>query len=164
MDFRKPPMSNVLCPALIVENLCKFRFMRAARRDPELRDPARAYLEKVGLSSRAERPAGTLAHGEQRQLELAMALASKPQLLLLDEPMAGLGGQESQEMVSLLRTLKGTVAILMVEHDMSAVFALADRITVLVYGKIIATGTPEDIQTNAAVRGAYLGARADAPA
>ncbi len=134
-----------------------FRFWRDARREPELREPARAALERAGLSARADRPASLLSHGEHRQLELAMALAGSPRLLLLDEPMAGLGPEESARMVGMLRALKGDVTILLVEHDMEAVFALADRITVLVYGRAIASGAPADIRANAAVREAYLG-------
>jgi branched-chain amino acid transport system ATP-binding protein len=134
-----------------------FHFWRNARREPELRDPARAALARVGLSARADLPASALSHGEHRQLELAMALASRPRMLLLDEPMAGLGPEESARMVSMLRDLKKELTILLVEHDMEAVFALADRITVLVYGRVIASGKPEDIRNNAQVRDAYLG-------
>jgi branched-chain amino acid transport system ATP-binding protein len=134
-----------------------FHFWRSARREPELRDPARAALARVGLSARTDLPASALSHGEHRQLELAMALASQPRMLLLDEPMAGLGPEESARMVSMLRDLKKELTILLVEHDMEAVFALADRITVLVYGRVIASGKPEDIRNNAQVRDAYLG-------
>ena len=102
-------------------------------------------------------PAGALAHGEQRQLEVALALASRPRLLLLDEPMAGMGPDESERMVTLIAGLKGSVAIVLVEHDMDAVFRLADRISVLVYGRVLATGTPAEIRANADVRQAYLG-------
>src|SRR5499427_6568992 len=134
-----------------------FHFWRNARREPELRDPARAALARVGLSARAESTASALSHGEHRQLELAMALASRPRMLLLDEPMAGLGPEESARMVALLRELKREVTILLIEHDMAAVFALADRISVLVYGRLIASGAPEAIRANAEVRKAYLG-------
>lgn len=134
-----------------------FHFWRDARREKELRDPARAALARVGLSARADLLASTLSHGEHRQLELAMALASSPRMLLLDEPMAGLGPEESARMVTMLRELKKELTVLLVEHDMEAVFALADRITVLVYGRVIATGRPEDIRSNAQVRDAYLG-------
>ena len=134
-----------------------FRFWRDARREPELREPARAALARAGLSARADQPASALSHGEHRQLELAMALAGSPRMLLLDEPMAGLGPEESARMVAMLRALKREVTILLVEHDMEAVFALADRITVLVYGRAIASGAPDDIRANAAVREAYLG-------
>jgi branched-chain amino acid transport system ATP-binding protein len=134
-----------------------FHFWRPARSAAELREPARAALSRVGLGARSDTIVSRLSHGEHRQLELAMALATKPRLLLLDEPMAGLGPEESARMVELLRELKREVAILLIEHDMAAVFALADRISVLVYGKMIASGTPAAIRENAAVRKAYLG-------
>jgi len=134
-----------------------FHFWRDARRQPDLRDPARVALTRVGLEVRENLPASALSHGEHRQLELAMALASKPRMLLLDEPMAGLGPEESARMVAMLRELKKELTILLVEHDMEAVFALADRITVLVYGRVIASGKPEEIRNNAQVRDAYLG-------
>ncbi|MGH7353995.1 MAG: ABC transporter ATP-binding protein [Candidatus Rokuibacteriota bacterium] len=138
-----------------------FRFWRPARREAALRDPARAMLERVGLGERADVPAANLAHGEQRQLEIAMALATRPRLLLLDEPVAGMGADESQRMIRFLADLKGRQTIVLVEHDMDAVFTLADRVSVLVYGRIIATGTPEEIRSHAEVRRAYLGE--DAP-
>jgi branched-chain amino acid transport system ATP-binding protein len=119
-----------------------FHFWRNARAEPELREPGRALLARVGLSDRADWPASVLSHGEHRQLELAMALAGSPRMLLLDEPMAGLGPEESARMVEMLRALKKELTILLVEHDMEAVFALADRITVLVYGRVIASGAP----------------------
>jgi branched-chain amino acid transport system ATP-binding protein len=134
-----------------------FRFWRNARLETRLRDPARAALARVGLADRADWLASALSHGEHRQLELAMALAGSPRLLLLDEPMAGLGPEESARMVDTLRSLKRELTILLVEHDMEAVFALADRITVLVYGRVIASGSPSDIRANAQVRDAYLG-------
>jgi branched-chain amino acid transport system ATP-binding protein len=134
-----------------------FRFWRATRAEPALRTPARGVLDSVGLGARADVLAANLAHGEQRQLEIAMALATRPRLLLLDEPMAGMGVDESQHMVAFLRSLKGRQTMLLVEHDMDAVFALADRISVMVYGRLIATGSPEDIRANAEVREAYLG-------
>ena len=134
-----------------------FHFWRDARSEKELREPARAALARVGLSAREQLPASALSHGEHRQLELAMALAGNPRMLLLDEPMAGLGPEESARMVEMLRALKKELTILLVEHDMEAVFALADRITVLVYGRVIASGAPADIRANAQVRDAYLG-------
>jgi branched-chain amino acid transport system ATP-binding protein len=134
-----------------------FRFWRPARADPALEEPARAVLERVGLAARAEAPAAVLAHGEKRLLEIAIALASRPRLLLLDEPMAGMGTEEAARMVGFLGGLKGAVTLLLVEHDMEAVFALADRITVLVYGRVIASGPPAAIRANAEVRKAYLG-------
>jgi branched-chain amino acid transport system ATP-binding protein len=134
-----------------------FRFWRPAHADPALREPARRVLEEVGLGERAEVLAANLAHGEQRQLEIAMVLATRPRLLLLDEPVAGMGAEESQRMVDFLATLKGERSIILVEHDMDAVFTLADRISVLVYGRIIASGAPEEIRANPEVRAAYLG-------
>ena len=134
-----------------------FHFWRNARRDPQLREPAREALAAVGLGGRADTVAGELAHGEQRQLEIAMALATRPKLLLLDEPMAGMGREDGERMVGLLRGLKAGHGVLLVEHDMDAVFALADRISVMVYGRVIATGAPGAIRENAEVRRAYLG-------
>jgi branched-chain amino acid transport system ATP-binding protein len=134
-----------------------FRFFADARKEPRLREAARAALDRVGLGQRADAVVSRLSHGEQRQLELAVALATKPQLLLLDEPMAGLGVTESASMVKLLTELRREVSIVLVEHDMEAVFALADRISVLVYGRIIATGSPDQIRGNDEVKRAYLG-------
>ena len=134
-----------------------FHFWRDARTQEELREPARAALDRVGLSQRADTIVSSMSHGEHRQLEIAMALATKPRMLLLDEPMAGMGPEESARLVQTLLELKKQYTILLVEHDMEAVFALADRITVLVYGRVIATGLPEEIRANAEVRQAYLG-------
>jgi branched-chain amino acid transport system ATP-binding protein len=134
-----------------------FRFLKSAANDASLRAPAREYLCAAGLGERADVVVAELSHGEHKQLELALALATKPRLLLLDEPMAGLGASESRAMVAALKRMKGGVSILLVEHDMDAVFALADRISVLVYGRIIASGAPADIQADAQVRAAYLG-------
>src|SRR6478752_8979363 len=134
-----------------------FRFWRPARTESELREPARVALDRVGLTHRANTMLSSMSHGEHRQLELAIALASKPTMLLLDEPMAGLGADESARMVKTLRELKRELTILLIEHDMEAVFALADRITVLVYGRTIASGTPAEIRANPDVRQAYLG-------
>ncbi len=134
-----------------------FRFWNPARGDSTLEEPAMAALRQVGLAERAHVLGGNLAHGEQRQLEIAMALATNPKMLLLDEPMAGLGADESRRMVEILQSLKGAQTILLVEHDMDAVFALAGRIAVLVYGRAIATGIPDDIRANPEVRTAYLG-------
>jgi branched-chain amino acid transport system ATP-binding protein len=135
-----------------------FRFWRDARTEPELRVPARAALARAGLMERADVPVSNLSHGEHRQLEIALALATGPRLLLLDEPMAGMGPDESARMVRTLRALKQELTILLIEHDMEAVFALADRITVLVYGRVIASDTPAAIRADAEVRKAYLGA------
>jgi branched-chain amino acid transport system ATP-binding protein len=134
-----------------------FRFWGNARKEQGLRDAAKAALERVGLAARADVPVSKLSHGEQRELELAVALATRPQLLLLDEPMAGLGITESARMVKLLSELRKEVTIVLVEHDMEAVFALADRISVLVYGRVIASGAPSDIRQNEEVKRAYLG-------
>ena len=134
-----------------------FRFWKRARGDPALVEPAQQVLAEVGLAERSHVLAANLAHGEQRQLEVAMALATNPRLLLLDEPMAGMGIEESQRMIALLSRLKQTKTIILVEHDMDAVFRLADRISVLVYGRVIATGAPERIRANEEVRKAYLG-------
>jgi branched-chain amino acid transport system ATP-binding protein len=134
-----------------------FRFWRDARGEPALREPARAALARLAIAERADVLVSRLSHGEHRQLELAVALATRPRMLLLDEPMAGMGPDESARMVATLRELKGELTILLIEHDMEAVFALADRITVLVYGRIIASGTPEAIRADEKVREAYLG-------
>ncbi len=134
-----------------------FSFWRDARNDVRLIGPAMAALARVGLEARAGMPVGALAHGEQRALEIALALALEPRLLLLDEPMAGMGPADASRMIALLESLKGTVAMLLVEHDMDAVFRLADRISVLVYGKVIASGAPGAVRADAEVRRAYLG-------
>jgi branched-chain amino acid transport system ATP-binding protein len=134
-----------------------FRFWKAARRERELREVGWFALDRVGMLARAETQVSRLSHGEHRQIEIAMALATSPRLLLLDEPMAGLGPNESARMLALLRELKRQYTIVLVEHDMEAVFALADRLSVLVYGRVIATGAPEAIRANPQVRQAYLG-------
>jgi branched-chain amino acid transport system ATP-binding protein len=134
-----------------------FRFWGNARNERHLRDAAHSALARVGLEHRSDAIVSELSHGEQRELELAVALATRPQLLLLDEPMAGLGATESARMVKLLADLHKQVTIILVEHDMNAVFALADRITVLVYGRIIASDVPAAIRLNEEVKRAYLG-------
>ena len=134
-----------------------FRFWRNARKDPALQQPAYKHLEQVGLGNRADWLASEVSHGERRQLEIAMALATDPVLLLLDEPMAGMGKEESAELINILNSLRGSKTLLLVEHDMDAVFALADRISVLVYGKVIASGSPAEIKADSRVRSAYLG-------
>jgi branched-chain amino acid transport system ATP-binding protein len=138
-----------------------FHFWRKAREIAALREPALAVLQRVGLADRAGVTVSSLSHGEHRQLEIAMALATRPRMLMLDEPTAGMGPEESARMVETLRELKREYAILLIEHDMEAVFALADRISVLVYGRVIASGTPEDIRANPEVRQAYLGETLD---
>ena len=134
-----------------------FRFWRPAFHEKALREAAEAILDDVDLAARAGVVAANLSHGEQRQLEVAMALATRPRLLLLDEPMAGMGAEESQRMIAFLGSLKQRHAIILVEHDMDAVFRLADRISVLVYGRVIATDAPQNIRNNEEVRRAYLG-------
>ncbi len=142
-----------------------FRFWRDAASDRSLREPALAALDRVGLLARAGTRVADMSHGERRQLELAIILARKAEVLLLDEPMAGLGHEESLRMTELLRALKGRHAVLLVEHDMDAVFALADRVTVLVRGRVIASGPPDAIRRDPEVRAAYLGDSLDgAPA
>jgi branched-chain amino acid transport system ATP-binding protein len=134
-----------------------FHFWRDARKVTHLREAAQSALDRVGLGHRANITVSRLSHGEQRELELAVALATRPRVLLLDEPMAGLGVTESARMVQLLQELRREVTIVLVEHDMPAVFALADRISVLVYGRVIASGLPSEIRQNAEVKRAYLG-------
>jgi branched-chain amino acid transport system ATP-binding protein len=134
-----------------------FRFFRAAAEEVELNAPALAALAEVGLAERAHVPAGYLSHGEKRAIELAMALAMEPKLLLLDEPMAGTGREETDRLVALLARLKGRFPMVLVEHDMTAVFALADRISVLIYGRVIASGAPEAVRADPQVHAAYLG-------
>jgi branched-chain amino acid transport system ATP-binding protein len=135
----------------------QMRFWRPARADARLRDPARAALGRVGLLARAAVRAADLSHGEARLLEMAMALACEPVLLLLDEPMAGMGHDESQAMIALLRSLKGERTLLLIEHDMDAVAQLADRVIVLVAGRAVAGGAYDDVRRDPVVRDAYLG-------
>ena len=137
-----------------------FRFFRPAAKERALNDEAMEALSRVRLDDRAARIAGSLSHGEKRQLELAIALATRPDILLLDEPLAGTGHEESALLIELMRSLKGRHTIVLIEHDMEAVFALADRVSVLVYGRLIATGTPAEIRSNPDVRAAYLGEEA----
>lgn len=137
-----------------------YRFFGAASRERRLNERAMAALELVGIADRAARPAADLSHGEKRALELAVAIAAEPKALLLDEPMAGMGREESAVLTQTLATLKSDYPLLLVEHDMDAVFALADRVSVLVYGQIIATGTPDEVRNNPDARAAYLGEEA----
>ena len=137
-----------------------FRFFGDAAAEPALNDAAMALLARFGLAARAATPAGLMSHGEKRQLELAIALAAKPKLLLLDEPLAGTSHDESGQIIATLRQLRRELPIVLIEHDMDAVFALADRVSVLVYGRIIASGPPQSVRDNAEVRAAYLGEEA----
>ena len=130
---------------------------RPAQRDRALFERAHELLDTLGLGAKAAHSIDQLSHGERRALEVGMTFASRPRLLLLDEPMAGMGAEESQRLIGFLRGFKGKRAMLLIEHDMDAVFQLADRITVLVYGRAIASGTPEEIRANPDVRQAYLG-------
>lgn len=139
-----------------------YSFFGAARRERQIFDEAHTVLERIGLGRSADDLAGSIAHGQQRQLELGIALATNPKLMVLDEPMAGMGPDESLEMVALLETLRGKVTMLLVEHDMDAVFRLADRISVLVYGRVIASGAPDEIRVSPEVQKAYLGEGATA--
>jgi len=134
-----------------------FRFVGRAAAEPALNRTAQAALEEVGLGERIHAPAGTLSHGEKRALELAIALAMAPKLILLDEPTAGAGREESERLVALLARLKGRYAMVLVEHDMTAVFALADRISVMTYGRILASGLPAAVRSDPLVIAAYLG-------
>ncbi len=138
-----------------------FRFVGVARSEVALRDGARAELLRVGLAAAADARCADLSHGEHRQLELAVALAQRPKLLLLDEPLAGVGHADSGRLIDLMRSLKGQLGVLLVEHDMDAVFSLADRVSVLVYGRVLATGSPQAIRDDEAVRAAYLGAQVE---
>lgn len=134
-----------------------FRFLAPVAHDADLNAQADEALARVGLSHRAALRAGSLSHGEKRALELAIALATRPRLLLLDEPLAGTSGAEAERLVRVMESLKRQVTLVLIEHDMDAVFALADRVSVLVYGRIIATGTPDQVRADPAVRAAYLG-------
>jgi len=145
--------------ALAVQSRCgsSMRFWKPVAAERAIRDEALDLLAAVGLDGLADRPAASLSHGQQRQLELAITLATRPKLLLLDEPMAGMGREETLRMADLIERLKQRFTILLVEHDMDAVFRLADRVAVLVYGRVIATGTVDEIRANRDVRQAYLG-------
>jgi len=159
-------ITSVVMPMTLLENVMlavqgnrghSFRFWSPVSQDSAMREAAMASLAEVGLQDRAGRIAANVSHGEQRQLEVAMALAMKPRMLLLDEPMAGMGKEEGAMMVDILNRLRGEMTILLVEHDMGAVFSLADQLSVLVNGHIIATDTVENIRANDEVQEAYLG-------
>ena len=158
--------TNIFLPFTVFEN-CRIaaqsrlkssmRFMRRALAYPDVVREAERALTEVGLEHRAQASAASLSHGEQRQLEIAMTLATRPRILLLDEPLAGMGSDDSARMVELLRKLKQAHAMMLVEHDMDAVFALADRLTVMVDGRVLESGSPEQMRASAAVQEAYLG-------
>jgi branched-chain amino acid transport system ATP-binding protein len=155
--FQEFSVLDNVCMALQALEGHSYHFLRPASADAAQRERGRKLLERTRLDAEAERPAYSLAYGQQRQLEIAMALAAQPQLLLLDEPMAGIGPSESRFVIELLRGLKRRHAMLLVEHDMDAVFALADRVSVIVYGQVIATGSPAEIRASHEVQTAYLG-------
>lgn len=143
--------------AVQARNQTSYRFFGRADHEQPVNDAANAALAEVGLADRGQTLAAHLSHGEKRSLELAIAIAMEPKLLLLDEPMAGTGHEESARLVSVLKRLKGRFSMLLVEHDMTAVFALADRISVLTYGRILASGTPDAVRADPRVIAAYLG-------
>jgi len=155
--FRRFTVLDNLALAVQARSGSSFSFWRPVAAETALFDEARALASQVGLSGRTNAVASTLAHGEQRSLEVGLALATRPKLVLLDEPMAGMGPEESNRMIGLIGRIRAQVAVLLVEHDMDAVFRLADRISVMVNGRLIATGSPEKIRMNEEVRKAYLG-------
>lgn len=155
--FERLTVRENLSLSIQAHNGHSFRFWRKASHDPAILRAIEPALARVGLEDRSEIPAANLSHGEKRQLEVGMALAGHPKMLLLDEPYAGMGPGGAVELTKLIRRLKADVTILLVEHDMRAVFALSDRITVLVYGRAVASGTPEEIRQDPLVRQAYLG-------
>lgn len=159
-------ITSVMLPMTLLENVCmavqgraghSFKFWKSTQHDADLIEQAMTALQTVGLDHRAAKTASEVSHGEHRQLEIAMAIAMEPMLLLLDEPTAGMGPEESAELIKILQRIKGQKTILLIEHDMAAVFSLADTISVLVYGQIIATGTKDEIRANPEVQLAYLG-------
>ncbi len=155
--FRRYSVLDNLALAVQARSGSSFRFWRPVTDERALFDEARAIGTEIGLQERLNTVAATLAHGEQRALEVGLALATRPQLVLLDEPMAGMGPQESRAMLELIKRIRSRVTVLLVEHDMDAVFRLADRITVLVNGRVVASGAPAAIRLDPAVRQAYLG-------
>ncbi len=160
--FKKFSVLDNVALAVQARSGSSMSFWRPLAVEAEMFDEARELVARVGLSGREDATAGNLAHGEQRQLEVGLALATQPRLLLLDEPMAGMGPEESARIIELIEKVREEVTVLLVEHDMDAVFRLADRISVLVNGRLIATGEPEAIRVNAEVKKAYLGDELDA--
>jgi branched-chain amino acid transport system ATP-binding protein len=155
--FKRFSVLDNLALAVQARSGSSFSFWHPVGKEAGLFDEARAIADQIGLSKKTDSLAATLAHGEQRALEVGLALATQPKLVLLDEPMAGMGPEESQRMIALIGRIRAQVTVLLVEHDMDAVFRLADRITVMVDGRVIATGNPETIRSDAEVRRAYLG-------
>jgi len=155
--FGRLPVLDNLALAVQARSGGSLRFWRPARSERARYDEAAAVAERVGLAHKLERLANELSHGEQRQLEVGLALATNPKLLLLDEPMAGMGPDETARLLTLLQSLRGGLTLVLVEHDMDVVFQLADRISTLVSGRVIACGTPDEIRAHPDVRRAYLG-------
>ena len=155
--FRRFSVLDNLALAVQARSGSSFSFWRPVETETALFDEARSIASEVGLAEKLEFPGLTLSHGEQRALEVGLALATRPKLVLLDEPMAGMGPEESQRMIALIKRIRAQVTVLLVEHDMDAVFRLADRISVMVNGRLIATGSPEETRRNEEVRRAYLG-------
>jgi branched-chain amino acid transport system ATP-binding protein len=155
--FKEASVLDNLLLAVQAHAGSSLRFFRPRAQELALRDAALALAERVGLAGQTQRIAGTLPHGAQRKLDVALALAARPKLLLLDEPMAGMGPEDSERMTELIHTLKKDMAILLIEHDMKAVFELADRISVLVYGKVLVSGDAAAIRGNPQVQTVYLG-------
>ena len=155
--FRRLSVRDNLALAVQARSGSSFSFWRPLERETALFEEASSLLSEIGLAEKKDHAASTLAHGEQRALEVGLALATRPKLVLLDEPMAGMGPEESRRMVALIERIAATVTVLLVEHDMDAVFRLADRISVMVDGRVIATDSPERIRANPEVRKAYLG-------
>jgi len=155
--FKRLSVLDNLAMAVLARSGSSLRFWRAARREQARYDEAAEVAQRIGLGEQLHHLAGALSHGQQRQLEVGLGLATRPRLLLLDEPMAGMGPDESERMVQLLQSVRADVTLLLIEHDMEAVFRLADRLSVLVAGKIIASGSPAEIRANDDVRRAYLG-------
>ena len=155
--FRRFSVLDNLALAVQAGSGSSFSFWKPLAAERALFDEARSIAEQVGLSEKTGFLGSSLAHGEQRALEVGLALATQPKLVLLDEPMAGMGPEESRRMIELIERMRAGVTVLLVEHDMDAVFRLAERISVMVNGRLIATGSPEQIRTNAEVRKAYLG-------
>ena len=155
--FRRFSVLDNLALAVQARSGSSFSFWKPVAAESALFEEARAIASEVGLAEKLEFPGSTLAHGEQRALEVGLALATRPKLVLLDEPMAGMGPEESQRMIALIKRIRAQVTVLLVEHDMDAVFRLADRISVMVNGRLIATGAPTEIRSNPEVKKAYLG-------
>jgi branched-chain amino acid transport system ATP-binding protein len=155
--FKRFSVLDNLALAVQARSGSSFSFWHPVAKEAGLFDEARTIADQMGLSEKTGALAATLAHGEQRALEVGLALATRPKLVLLDEPMAGMGPEESQRMIALIGRIRSNVTVLLVEHDMDAVFRLADRLTVLVNGRVIASGKPDHIRSHPEVRRAYLG-------